>query len=452
MSFTLLAPLPLAETTSVLPNPLYGDSEGTTGTINILRSVSGKRRTYVKSRDRRKLSWTFRLTRNKALELFEFYRSYNAQEIVVIDHNDRRWRGHMLNNPFEIEMARRGEPARQGLPEGATCVATIEFEGSLTQLDPTGASIFTPQALSEIGPTLSQNLFADFQIPGFGSALQHNWDANSISQQDGSLLTTWLDSGPAGNDLISITGDAIDPNINRAPVYRSASPIFNDRPTVAFETVSNQITSTIASMRTTSNTSLFPSRRGTIFWVFAHTINPLWETYLNVRTEENLEAALDDQSFNSDAEFGVWSLENTNGSPNVEQFHISGSTNQYFPATVRFEPADENDEIRLATTEISPIPSLSPNIYMLSRNSDTTLTFRTNGVDREGVNISNNNPGYTGKFYVNNQRYTPEFNSVVTAEWGQVLIYNKALSSTEIDQVEAYLSFRWGIPLGDVDF
>ena len=79
MTFTLVAPIPLTETTTVLPNPNFGDQEGATGELNILRTVKGRRRTYVISKDRRKLRWDFTLSRNKAIELFEFYRSYNAE-------------------------------------------------------------------------------------------------------------------------------------------------------------------------------------------------------------------------------------------------------------------------------------------------------------------------------------------------------------------------------------
>lgn len=462
MSFTLVAPVPLVETTTVLPNPKFGDSEATTGELNILRTVNGRRRTYVKSKNRRKLQWDFDLTRNKAMELFEFYRSYNSQKVFVKDHNDRRWEGFIVNNPLEIEMARRGLPTLQGWPVGETCSVTIEFEGTRTEDDLRGAKIFTPQALSQVGPGLDQDVFIDTPLQTFG-ALVHNWDAFQIVHPNNTRLFTWPDIGPGNNDLIATVGGGFDPAIDRSPTYRQASAIFGSRPTVAFETVHSSLTSQIAAMHTTSNTSLFSSRRGTIFWVLAHTVNVNWPAYINTLdpsiadsiSEQSrdafLQTALDDTSFNTEVEYGVWALENTTGSPDVEQIHISGSSNPLMPINVRFQPADPANELRLATTGIDSVPSLQPVIYTLSRDSDTTLRFRTNGVEREGVTILDM-PGYTGIFHVNDQKFVPEFDTRIRGEWGQLLTYSKALKTSELEEVEKFLSLRWGIPLLTVPF
>lgn len=460
MSFILVAPVPLVETTTVLPNPKFGDSEAATGELNILRTVNGRRRTYVKSKNRRKLQWDFDLTRNKAMELFEFYRSYNSKKVFIKDHNDRRWEGFIVSNPLEIEMARRGLPTLQGWLVGETCRVTIEFEGTRTEDDLRGSKIFTPQALSEAG--LDQDVFIDTPLQTFG-ALVHNWDAFQIVHANNTRLFTWPDIGPGSNDLIATVGGGFDPAIDRSPTYRQASAIFGSRPTIAFETVHSSLTSQIAAMHTTSNTSLFSSRRGTIFWVLAHTVNVNWAAYINtldpsiadsisdVARDGFLQTALGDTSFNTEVEYGVWALEDTTGSPNVEQIHISGSSSPLMPINVRFQPTDPANELRLATTSIDSIPSLQPVIYTLSRDSDTTLRFRTNGVEREGVTIVDT-PGYTGIFHVNDQKFVPEFDTRIRGEWGQLLTYSKALKTPELEEVEKYLSLRWGIPLLTVPF
>lgn len=457
MSFTLVAPVPLVETTTVLPNPKFGDSEAATGELNILRTVTGLRRTYVKSKPRRKLQWDFDLTRNKAIELLEFYRSYHGEKVFIKDHNDRRWEGFIVSNPLEIEMARRGLPTRQGWPVGETCTATIEFEGTRTEDDLRGSKIFTPQALSEVGVGLDQDVFIDIPLQTFG-ALVHNWDAFQIVHANNTRLFTWPDTGPGNNDLIATVGGGFDPAIDRSPTYRQASAIFGSRPTVAFETVHSSLTSQIAAMHTTSNTSLFSSRRGTIFWVLAHTVNVNWAAYINtldpsiadsisdVARDGFLQAALDDTSFNTEVEYGVWALEDAAGSPVVEQIHMSGSSNPLMPVNVRFEPSDPAAELRLATTGIDSVPSLQPVIYTLSRDSDTTLRFRVNGVEREGATILNS-AGHTGIFHVNDQKFTPEFDTRIRGEWGQLLSYSKALTTANMEEVEKYLSLRWGIPL-----
>lgn len=456
MTFTLVAPIPLTETTTVLPNPNFGDQEGATGELNILRTVKGGRRTYVISKDRRKLRWDFTLSRNKALELFEFYRSYNAERISIEDHNERRWVGVITNNPFEIQMDRRGLPTRQNWPVGELCAVTIEFEGTLVSADPSAAIIFTPDASSPID--LVQDIGIEVPLPTFQTLL-HNWDAFQIISSDNAVISTWLDSGPASNDLVGTIGATFDPTIDRSPTYRENSAIFNLRPTVAFEAVQSQLTTSVAAMRTTSETTVFPGRRGTIFWVFAHTVNTNWAAYLEslnpVFSDESrqsrLDAALADKSFVTETEFGVWSQQQGTapGPSAVEQVHMAGSSSTLFPVNIRFNPPAS--ELRLATLDVQPVPSLTPIIYTLSRDTDTNLRFRTNGVEREGATILNNAP-YTGTFRVNDQSFIPQFDATIRGEWGQILIYNRRLITSEIIDVERYLSLRWGIPLGSAPF
>lgn len=451
MAFTLLAALPLAKTTTVLPNPQFGDSEAATGTLNVLRTVTGNRRTYVKSRDgRRKLNWSFTLTRNKALELFEFYRSYNASQVFIQDHNNRNWIGFFVNNPFEIEMSRRGLPSVQDWPVGETCDVTIEFEATLSSVDLTSSKILTESVTSEL--SINQNVFIEADLPTLGS-LVHNWDALQIVHADETVINSWPDSGPAGNTLIGTIGNSFDQTIDRSPIYRETSGIFNFRPTVAFENVQNQFTSDVAAMQTTSDTNVFPSRRGSIFWVFAHTVgNTAYTNFLNTNRQSDLDQALANRTPITDAtEYAVWSLQNNNTGGEVEQIHISGGSSQFFPIDARFLPADPLNNIRLVTSNTSPIPSVTPIVYTLVRDTNTNLRFRTNGIEREGATILNN-PGYTGLFHMNDQSVIPQFDAKIRGEWGQCLIYNRRLTTSEINQVERYLSLRWGIPLGTAPF
>ncbi len=474
MAFILVAPVPLTETTTVLPNPNFGDQEGATGELNILRTVNGRRRTYVISKERRKLRWDFTLSRNKALELFEFYLSYNAERISIKDHNERRWVGIITNNPFELQMDRRGVPTRQNWPVGESCAVTIEFEGTLDvasqaadiALQP-NPQIFSSFASSQLN-TLTQGVDASgVVLPTFGK-LVSDWDATLLVQAPETILNVWPDTGPAGNDLIGTIGDIFDPAINRAPTYRANSSIFPGLPTVSFEEVQSALTTSTAAMRTTSQMTLFPNRRGTIFWVFAHTINPNWNAVLEIlklpiqfftfsstlaRLALAIFNAFADKSFPTETEFGVWSQQEGTilGVPEVEQVHMAGASSPLFPVNIRFNPADPINELRLATLDTQPVPSLTPIIYMLSRDEDTNIRFRTNGVEREGTTILDNVP-FTGTFRVNDQTWIPNFNARIRGEWGQIVTYNDALSDSEIAEIEASLSLKWGIPLGSVPF
>lgn len=128
--FTLQAPHPALEATTLLPNPEFGDGENLTDEVAVKRAMDGTVYTYVKTKaQRRKLEWTFRLTRNKALELRAFIQAYYASKIRVTDHNDRVWVGYFTDNPFEFDTIARALPARAPMPRGETQEITIEFEG-----------------------------------------------------------------------------------------------------------------------------------------------------------------------------------------------------------------------------------------------------------------------------------------------------------------------------------
>jgi hypothetical protein len=127
--FTLQAPHPSLQTTTILPNPRLGDSESLRVGIAVKRAMDGTRYTYVKRKGGKKLQWTFKLTRNKGLELRAFIQSYFASTIVATDHNDRVWVGNFVNNPFEFDTPSRAAPAISPMPRGESQVITLEFEG-----------------------------------------------------------------------------------------------------------------------------------------------------------------------------------------------------------------------------------------------------------------------------------------------------------------------------------
>jgi len=127
--FTLQAPYPRLQTTTLLPNPQFSDAENLQVTMTRKMAMNGTRYTYIKRKERRKLKWSFRLTRNKGLELRAFIYAYFASKIVVTDHLDRVWQGWLLNNPFEFDTVDRAGPAISPMPRGETQMIELEFEG-----------------------------------------------------------------------------------------------------------------------------------------------------------------------------------------------------------------------------------------------------------------------------------------------------------------------------------
>ena len=428
MTFRIAAPFPNLVTNIVLPNPQFGDSEATTGELNIIRSVNGKRRTYVKSKGgRRKLNWSFRLTRNKSLELLEFMRSYHGDTIFIEDHNGRLWQGNIVTNPFEMSGASRGAPELQDWPVGETWTSEFEFEGFRIDSEPRGPLVFPRSAITDL--RFTDGVGVERELPNFGF-LVHNWDADTIAGSiDGQRLYTWPDIGPAANDLIATVGGISEPALDRSPTFKANS--INFRGGVSFELVSGNISQDIAAMETGGSTTIFPFKRGTIFWVMQHTI-------------------LTNTLAGSAEEYSVWSQGDDGSNDIVEQFHLTGGSNASMPATARFLPANTANDIRLHKTASNVVPGFSPFIMVLQRNTNTTLRWRFNGIEKDGATITDNTP-VGGTFRVNNHQYIPSSNIKITGIWGQILVYNKELDTTQIDSVEAFLSEKWGITLG-VDF
>ncbi len=127
--FYLRGPYPQIQTTSVLPNPRFGDSEALRVSLSTKRAMDGTLYTYVKHKGGRKLQWTFKLTRNKGLEVRAFIQSYFASDVEVTDHTGRTWVGKFVNNPFEFDTPSRAAPAISPMPRGENQVITLEFEG-----------------------------------------------------------------------------------------------------------------------------------------------------------------------------------------------------------------------------------------------------------------------------------------------------------------------------------
>lgn len=128
--FILQSPHPALQTTLVLPNPQLSDSEALTDFVSLRVALDGTTYSYVKRKGgRRKFLWTFRMTRNKGLELRAFLQSYFASQIRVTDHNDRVFVGYCTSNPFEFETTNRAAPAISPWPRGETQVIQLEFEG-----------------------------------------------------------------------------------------------------------------------------------------------------------------------------------------------------------------------------------------------------------------------------------------------------------------------------------
>lgn len=107
----LEAPLPVPVCVSFLPDPESSDVENLLNNMDIHRSMSGNKvYTYVRSTEQRRLTYEFRLTRMKGLELRAFIEAYYADQIRMTNHKSEIWLVKFVNNPFEFSGIGRAGP------------------------------------------------------------------------------------------------------------------------------------------------------------------------------------------------------------------------------------------------------------------------------------------------------------------------------------------------------
>lgn len=126
MSFLLQAPLPSLTTTTALPSPEFDDSVASRSTVEVKHAMDGTKRTYVKSNDRAKLQYTFKLARMKALELRAFVQAYYRAKIRLTTHRGELWDVYFVTNPFEFS----GEASAGGWPGNELYSISLTFEGT----------------------------------------------------------------------------------------------------------------------------------------------------------------------------------------------------------------------------------------------------------------------------------------------------------------------------------
>lgn len=123
--FYIQAPFPRLQTTILLPSPDWGDTDGLTSTFNTMRTMNNTLYTYIKSKDgRRKLKWTFTLTRHKAMELAAFFKAYYYSCIKITTHLNEGLIGYLVSNPFESI----GIGPAPNFPGGEVLEIALEFE------------------------------------------------------------------------------------------------------------------------------------------------------------------------------------------------------------------------------------------------------------------------------------------------------------------------------------
>jgi hypothetical protein len=120
---SLQAPFSFLTSTIILPNPLLQDGENLVDQLDIKWAEDGTLYTYVRRVTDRRLDYTFRLTREKSLELQDFIDAYSADEMRLCNFKGEIWRVKLVTNPVQYVHIARGSP------KGPTVDVSLTFEG-----------------------------------------------------------------------------------------------------------------------------------------------------------------------------------------------------------------------------------------------------------------------------------------------------------------------------------
>ena len=120
---TLQSPFEGPETIITLPKPLVGNTENIVSDLLLKKSMNGVKRTYIKTNESRRLTYTFSMTRDKGLELENFFKLHNGHKMRLTTWEAEVWRVNLITNPLDFNQPRRGAVC------GPQVEIDLEFEG-----------------------------------------------------------------------------------------------------------------------------------------------------------------------------------------------------------------------------------------------------------------------------------------------------------------------------------
>ena len=102
------APSDLPVAVTITPPPLFSDLVKPLAGLNVLEAMDGSLTTVKRSKETKLHTWTFVLTRFKALEFKEFYLLHSASKIKIVTHEDVVIVGYFEINPTTFDTIGRG--------------------------------------------------------------------------------------------------------------------------------------------------------------------------------------------------------------------------------------------------------------------------------------------------------------------------------------------------------
>jgi len=241
------------------------------------------------------------------------------------------------------------------------------------------------QVLASLGAA-----FSPLQITGLKLWLDATVGTNQTvggvaAVADADPVGEWLDQSGNGNHVAQAT------STKRGTLKLV---IQNSKSVVRFDAVDDFLA--IASMVT------FPSKRGTIFVVCQ---------------SSNLSAKTILGTFPAGSPSWQWTLTNAVGNRPIAWY----------------------DDVSVLNIEADSAQSLVWNVHCVTRDSNTNLAYRRNGVAQAGSTIADNQPNSAAMSLGGNTAG----GEVFPGDFAEILLYDAALTAPQIAQVEAYLTAKW---------
>jgi len=346
----------------------------------------------------------------------------NPQEALVQDGNDR----YSLSLELELEKVDKiafESNQALNLSQSSTAVLVSGIKASSSTLSMTTSSVagrnrtatsIDPLNMNSIANSIwsgtrgsSSNIntndqsYGSIGFPTF-SALLHRWDATEISSSDSAPISVVANTGSSGVDLHHLNMNTIN-----APVYKTS--ILGGQPVIRFEHgfVGQGLVSD-------SNLVLFPARRGTIV------------------------ALLVPRGDLSSGSTSKTIFENRN-LPSLEQLQFGQGSHLKRPVSWAQNP-DATET--LETPGIDFLPQNESQLLIITRDTDTSMTFRRNRVDQSGRALASAPSPTSGSLIIGGGN---SLSDALDYDLAFFAVYDKALNSTEVENVESYVNVTYGV-------
>lgn len=127
---TLRAPYPTNKTTTRLPPPRFLNSRKTESDYQFKRTRKGRLLAYPRTNFDSELKLTFRITRQKSLELEAVFNAYQSGTFWLELHDGSTWAVKLTDNPFRRVAIGRRTDNRADETGGETIDVTLTFSGT----------------------------------------------------------------------------------------------------------------------------------------------------------------------------------------------------------------------------------------------------------------------------------------------------------------------------------